>query len=183
MTTATEEGCILVGATDRGFVIRLQGRLTQESIWNMDQVIERYDAAGPPDVLVDVAHCTYMDSTMLGLLARCALVHHKAHAKWPFLVGLGEGDLARVFKRMSLDRLFENAAIDVMAHCPNVSAVCAQSKTDNNRTRADQVLLAHETLAELSPENAADFALLIEILNKEMEKDPSETPGSAAPNR
>lgn len=162
-----EEGCILTGATGSAFILRCEGRLTQKSMWNMNAATARYRAAGATgDVLVDVTLCSYMDSTMLGLLARLALVCRATHGARPFLVGLGEGELARVFKRMSLDRLFELSARPV----PVLDLQPPAAPPRPSHERARQVLLAHETLAELSPANAQAFALLLDMLRKGREE-------------
>jgi hypothetical protein len=164
-----EEGCMLVGAVGRTFVLRMEGRLTQKSIWNIASAIVRSEAQPElHDLLVDVSPCLYMDSTMLGSLARWALAFRQAHGLPPRLVGLRGGPLENIFTRMCLPRLFRvapaGAVADVAALCP-VSA----SAPPRDAERARGVLRAHETLAELSPENERAFALLIRLLRQQEE--------------
>lgn len=168
MNATTEEGCILTGTTDGAFIARFEGRLTQRSMWNMNHAVERYGAADAPSiVLVDVADCIYMDSTMLGLLARWALTCANAPHGRPILLGLGEGDLAKIFRRMSIDRLFELSDLEP----PSVAGTRSVGREGIMAASADsarQVLLAHETLAELSPANAVAFGVLLDILRKDV---------------
>ncbi len=177
MNGAAPEGCILTGTSGEAFIVRFEGHLTQRSMWNMGHVVERYrDAGAPADLLVDLARCTYMDSTMLGLLARWALAYEAAHDGKPFLVGLGDGDLYRIFRRMSLDRLFRLSDI---APPPGEGVPVDQDEQPGlpgraAGERARQGLGAHATLAELSPENADAFALLIDLLKKEIAENAGE---------
>ena len=148
----------------------------------MTHVIERCRAAGAvEDVLVDVGTCEYMDSTMLGLLARWAPAHRQLHGRYPFLVGLGVRELARIFKRMSLDRIFETRGVDATAHRTMTAVPSLPPAPPIPCDRANQVLLAHETLAELSPENAAAFELLIALLKKETRSDAPGATGAGMP--
>jgi anti-anti-sigma regulatory factor len=172
MTETTQEGCILTGTSGTAFIARFEGHLTQRSMWNMNRAVARYDDAGAPvDVLVDVAQCTYMDSTMLGLLARWAITCADTHHAMPFLVGLGDGDLSRIFRRMSLDRLFrlsDREPPQVECTPAERDKVSAGAPDLAAGERARQVLQAHETLAELSPENAEAFGVLLKLLKKEV---------------
>ena len=161
MNTITEEGCILTGSTEQAFIARFEGRLTQRSMWNMGHVVERYHELGAPmDVIVDVQYCTYMDSTMLGLLARWALDCANRHHVQPFMIGLADGELATVFRRMSLNRLFQQPSLPMPTYTPQPVTSGDPQPTE----RADQMLRAHETLAELSPENTRTFAQVIALL-------------------
>ena len=159
MNTIPEEGCILTGSTEQAFIARFEGRLTQRSMWNMGHVVERYHELGDPmDVIIDVQYCAYMDSTIL--LARWALLCADRHHVQPFMIGLEGGELATVFRRMSLNRLFQQWTPPMPTYAPQR----ATSNEPQPADRADQMLRAHETLAELSPENTREFAQVSALL-------------------
>ena len=86
----------------------------------------------------------------------CADRHHVQ----PFMIGLEGGELATVFRRMSLNRLFQQWTPPMPTYAPQR----ATSNEPQPADRADQMLRAHETLAELSPENTREFAQVIALL-------------------
>jgi anti-anti-sigma regulatory factor len=162
------EGRVLIGVEQDVFIVRFEGRLTQKSLWIIGDAAGQCRGNGAVrDLLVDVSGCEYMDSTMLGSLARWAIDFGRHRGARPFLVGLRGGALERIFERMSLTTLFRVAsAASALGPRPGLSV--AEAPERGRDERGEGVLLAHETLAELSPENAKEFAVLIEMLREEL---------------
>ncbi len=163
----SREGRVLIGAADRAVVVRLEGRLTQSSVSCIAEAATQCAAADAEDLLIDIRLCNYMDSTILGSLARWALRFQQQRGHGPFLVGLQGGDLEQTFKRMSLDKLFKTAPATVTSDTDATLGKPLAVQEHGNNDHARRILVAHETLAELSPENAKEFSLLLDLLRKE----------------
>jgi hypothetical protein len=108
-----------------------------------------------------------MDSTILGILARWAIAFEKSHAILPFLVGLEGGPLESIFKRMNLTMLF-HLSTKVESLEGKALSLLVFSKVASNKEYAENLLSAHETLAELSEENAKEFAAVIQYLKADL---------------
>ena len=150
------------------FILRIEGRLTQHLLCSFKDAIEQCRISeGVNDLLVDVSACEYMDSTMLGSLARWAIHIKDVCGKQPFLSGLSGGPLDRLFQRMSLTDLFRVVPYSVSGSEQSELSEVGAGASQSREAYAEGVLLAHETLAELSPENEKEFARLIEMLRRE----------------
>lgn len=163
-----DEGNLLIGIEGVAFIARLEGHLTQKSLWRIQAAAHQCSVnAAVRDLLVDVSACLYLDSTMLGSLARWAIAFGRDRERCAFLVGLRGGPLERMFERMNLTQLF-SVAPDSMGVPAGAWLAIAEGEDRGAGARANGVLSAHEALAELSPENAREFALLIELLRAEV---------------
>jgi anti-anti-sigma factor len=163
-----QEGYVFIGRYETTFIFKVEGRLTQKSLWNVNTAVEKcMDDQTIIDLLVDINQCSYMDSTILGILARWAISFAKAHPAPPFLVGLHGNPLESTFRRMNLNTLFHiSQDVQLIEKC-GLSQV-SFSKQSSQKEYAEQLLSAHETLAELSSDNAKEFATVIQCLKAEV---------------
>ena len=166
----TQDERVFIGKYETTFIFKVEGRLTQKSLWNANTAVQKcMEDRSISDVLIDITQCTYMDSTILGILARWAIsfanTHHETH---PFLLGLTGTPLESIFRRMNLTTLFQ-----VAEHAPgiehNMLSPLVFSERYGPQEYAAHLLSAHETLAELSPENAREFATVIQFLKNDIE--------------
>ena len=159
-----QEGCVFIGRYEATFIFKAEGRLTQKSLWNANAAVKECLAdQSITHLLVDLTHCTYMDSTILGIVARWAIAFAAAHATRPFLLGIQNNPLENTLRRMNLHTLFHiGDALVTEAQCALTKIV--QDDPNSKQAYADQVLSAHQTLAELSADNAKEFAAVIQYL-------------------
>ncbi len=164
-----QEGYAFIGRYEATFIFKAEGRLTQKSLWNANAAVQKcMEDRTISNLLVDLTHCTYMDSTILGILARWAISFAKTHSSDPFLIGLQGNLLENTFRRMNLHTLFHIS--------PNVQ-ICEQSALSklslseqySKQEYAEYVLSAHQTLAELSADNTREFAFVIQCLKAELD--------------
>jgi len=166
MTTHDES--VFIGKYESTFIFKAEGRLTQKSLWNANTAVQKcMDDPSVSSALVDITQCTYMDSTILGILARWAIMFTKTHASLPFLVGLAGNPLESIFQRMNLNMLFRLAE-QVDGFDKQMLLRLTFSETQAKQDYAAHILSAHETLAELSDENAREFATVINCLKLEL---------------
>lgn len=165
-----QEECVFIGRYETTFIFKAEGRLTQRSLWNANTAVQKcMEDQTITDVLVDITHCSYMDSTILGILARWAISVTKTHASPPFLIGLEGNPLESIFQRMNLNTLF-HISKNVKSIEKSALSQVSFSEQFSTREYAEHLLSAHETLAELSPENAKEFAAVIQCFRAELGK-------------
>lgn len=163
-----QEGYVFIGRYEATYIFRAEDRLTQKSLWNVNAAVQRcMDDQTISDLLVDITHCTYMDSTILGILARWAISFAKTHSSFPFLIGLHGNPLENTFRRMNLHTLFHISRNTQMSEKSALSKL-SLSEPYSKKEYAEYVLSAHTTLAELSSENAREFAFVIQCLKAEL---------------
>lgn len=164
-----EEGRIFIGKYETTFIFKVEGRLTQKSLWDANSAIQRcMDDQTIADLLIDITYCSYMDSTILGIIARWAISFAKIHSSLPFLIGLQGNPLESTFRRMNLNTLFR---VSQDSHVSEKIKLLQLSFSQKYSTReyAEYVLSAHQTLAELSSENTKEFAAVIQYLKSELD--------------
>ncbi len=165
-----QEECVFIGRYQSTFIFKAEGRLTQKSLWNINTAMQKcMEDDSITEALIDITHCSYMDSTILGILARWAIAFSKTHPASPFLVGLEGNPLDSIFRRMNLTSLFyvpEN--VDTI-ESSNLSQLSFSTQGSKDQY-AEHLLSAHETLAELSSDNAKEFAFVIQCLKAEVGK-------------
>jgi anti-anti-sigma regulatory factor len=165
-----QEGSVFIGRYDTTFIFKIEGRLTQKSLWNTNAAIQKcMDDQTITDLLVDITYCTYMDSTILGSLARWAISFARTHNGLPFLIGLQGNPLESTFRRMNLHTLFH---VSKDSQVSEKSALLQLSQTQQQYSKqeyAEYLLSAHQTLTELSAENAKEFASVIQCLKVELQ--------------
>lgn len=166
-----QEERVFIGQYETTFIFKAEGRLTQKSLWNTNTAIRQCtENETITSLLIDITLCSYMDSTILGILARWAISFAKTHQYPPFLVGLRGNPLESIFRRMNLTTLFhisDNLPV-VETDMLSQLSFSEQFSTDEY---AEHILSAHETLAELSPQNAKEFADVIQCLKAELKKE------------
>ena len=164
----THDECVFIGKYERTFIFKAEGRLTQKSLWNANTAVQKcMEDPAVMFALIDITQCTYMDSTILGILARWAILFTKTHTSQPILLGLEGGPLESIFRRMNLNMLFRLVE-RVDGFEKQMLSRLAFAEQQGKQEYAEQVLSAHETLAELSAENAKEFATVINCLKLEL---------------
>lgn len=163
-----QEESVFIGRYDQTFIFKAKGQLTQKSLWDTNMAVQAcMEDPSVADLLIDISDCAYMDSTILGILARWAISFARTHATQPFLIGLQGNLLENIFKRMNLTSLFY-ISTEPQHSPPATLSKVASSQQYSEQEYAKYLLAAHQTLAGLSSENAKKFATVIECLKTEM---------------
>lgn len=165
-----QEGAVFIGKYASSFIFKGEGRLTQRSLGSLNAAVKQcLDDRGMTELLVDITECQYMDSTILGVVARWAIAFAQHHAARPFLLGLPGNPLENIFERMNLATLF-HVSHETRRTTKSALSQVTVSDLVSDQEYAEYVLSAHETLAELSEENAREFADVIQCLKAELGK-------------
>ena len=118
---------------------------------------------GVKAVHLDLANCTYMDSTFLGLLVGL-------HKRVRQLGGHGltvfspSGRAREHLSSMGIDKLVQITATP--ADLPSGMDFCSAKPTESPR----DILAAHKHLMDLSPENRKRFKILAQVLEQQIQQ-------------
>ncbi len=152
---------VLVSIDGSEAQIRVVGRGSLNFGPPMRDFIQLATARGVTSALVDLSQCENLDSTFLGLLAGLA-TRLRQRGGQVCVAGANER-ITRVMTTLGLDRC--------VTFVPGAARVRGSSLADLNRVSgreaASAVLEAHETLAELDPENRERFRDVIEFVREQ----------------
>lgn len=168
---------ILVGVFDRFSWIRCVGKgsfLTSPAVKAFGE--ERI-SSGERCLVVDLGGCLGMDSTFMGTLAGMAARLSAADGGRLQVAEPGERN-RRSLEDLGLDFLLDIDPPEALwrGRVDEIRRVLepVDHATGSDRERAIQVLEAHRTLADASPDNARKFAGVIGLLENELDQKPHE---------
>lgn len=151
-------GKILYAVHEGTYVLRLLGDVRATWCASFEDLIERMRAdESMRAVVVDLHETTNIDSTMLGLLAKIAVLSRDRLADPPLLLGPND-DISRLLESMCLQKVFRVAAERVEAICECAELpVIDRPESDLCRQVAD----AHRVLMDIDERNRAVFHDLV----------------------
>ncbi len=165
---AAQEGAVFIGKYAASFIFKGEGHLTQKLLGSMNAAVKQCaDDDSITELLIDIAGCLYMDSTILGIVARWAISFAQTHSTPPFLLGLPGSPLESIFDRMNLNTLFHVSQETQFTSKEALTQVTVAEHV-TGQEYAEYLLSAHEALADLSEENAQEFAAVIQCLKAEL---------------
>ncbi len=145
--------------------IRLTGRLTFAMSRRFDAFIEETFNKPPADIIIDLRKTEYMDSTILGLLAKIARRFITHHNRKPTLLSTRE-DTNILLESMGFDAAFEirSSAESVPFYLEDIPLL---EKSD---PMPETLLEAHETLMDLDERNVDRFSTTVKTLREVVER-------------
>jgi anti-anti-sigma factor len=165
-------GCVRQARVDGVHVLRIEGEVRYTIAPIVERFLDRLFArAAVGGVLIDLTDATFLDSTMLGVVARIAGRMRALHNAKPTIV-CRPGDILTLLRSMGFDQVFDvvSAAPDsARGALPVVAA--ADGASPEARELARTVLDAHRSLAEMNPENEAAFHDVVEMMERELADD------------
>lgn len=166
------EGCVREARVDGVHVLRIEGEVRYTIAPVVERFLDRLFArAAVGSVLVDLTDATFLDSTMLGVVARIAGRMRALHNAKPTIV-CKSGDILTLLRSMGFDQVFDvvsGASSGARGALPVVAA--ADGSSPEARELARTVLDAHRTLAAMNPQNEAVFHDVVEMMERELADD------------
>lgn len=166
---------IQVGEDGAVTLVRVQGKGTHLNSHLLKQFLTQCLEVNKTVFHIDLASCTYMDSTFLGTLAGlgCKV---KERAPGPIRLLNATDRVKGMIEDLGIDHLFEMAKDAASAPALNTLPV----GEPNKGAKTQEMLAAHEKLVELSKANEAKFRDVIVILQEKVRKTGSE--GTSKPD-
>ena len=158
---------------DRTAVIRIEGRGSFKTSPPMKQFIQRVmESKSANRILVDMADCSGMDSTFMGVLAGLSY-HIKDNSGFTLkLTNLSEKN-QKLLTTLGVDRVVNYSLSSTCEEQELMAGPCDEAQTlepDSADTlnTAKTTLEAHETLVNINPENLVKFKSVIELLQNDV---------------
>lgn len=167
-----ENSGIQVSEGEGVVLVRVEGRGTHLNSHLLKQCFQLCLEEQRRSFGLDLSHCTYMDSTFLGVLAGLG-ARVKAGSRSPIQL-LNPTERARgMLENLGIDHLFEVIHSDP----PSVLFTDVKGNSLSKDAKSHEMLEAHEKLVELSQGNAERFHDVVALLRKKVGK--PETPSGA----
>lgn len=160
------EDKFLVGEVNDSIFIEIVGNATMKNSKTLEELFERIFTGDKKEIIIDFKDCNYMDSTMLGLLAKTAIKLKKTWNKQIY-----EFNSASMVKAS----LKSTGVYNLMAHLEEFEGVVQLEEVEakefsDKGEKARHILDAHKTLMTLSDENEKVFKNVVELLEKDIKK-------------
>ena len=157
-------GSILYSTKDQKYFIKLTGNLRFTSGHDFDSLLNViFKNPDVKDIMIDMSEADYLDSTILGLLAKTANFMIKKFKRKITVLSTNE-DINYLLDNIGLNEVFIivtscNYSPEQLREIPNINA--------SERESALTILDAHRQLVALNKKNQAEFKDVVELLEKE----------------
>ncbi len=160
-----ETSGILVGEQEAVIMVRVKGRGTHQNSYFLKQYLLQCLDENRHLFQIDLSHCTYMDSTFLGMLAGIGSKVKERPLPPIKLVNTTERVLGMI-QGLGIDHLFQ------MVHEEHAKAPLNELRGNeiSKETKSREMLEAHEKLVSISKTNEAKFRDVIELLRNKVGK-------------
>lgn len=150
--------------------LRLSGSLRHDTAGELETLIEQWFGSGGQSVravVIDLNRATFMDSTVIGLLANIAR-ELKSHGLPKATVFSTQHEINQLLRSLCLDQalvLVEQATTGDASAAANGIAAAGDLGT---QCSAAAILKAHEMLIELNEGNRAAFQPVVDMFRQEL---------------
>ena len=139
------EDKFLVGEFGDAIFVQFVGNATMKNSRTLEELFDKIFAGEKKEIIIDFKDCNYMDSTMLGFLAKTAIKLKKSWSK----------------------QMFEH--LEEFTGTVELAELEVKDFSDKGE-KAKHILDAHKTLMSLSEENEKVFKNVVELLEKDIKK-------------
>ncbi|ANF82450.1 anti-anti-sigma factor [Acinetobacter sp. NCu2D-2] len=147
-------------------IFKLIGEVRAQSCISLDKLLNKIEQQdGVVGAIVDLTETSFIDSTVLGILAKLGLKLKQAHQIQAVMLSTNS-DITTLANSMGLGQVFV-----ILDYCgdPNVCTRALIDEHITHRNMLSTVLDAHKTLMKLNESNQNMFEPLVKQLQKEQE--------------
>lgn len=160
------EDKFLVGEYEDKIFVQFIGNATMKNSKTIEELFDNIFAGEKKEIIIDFKDCNYMDSTMLGFLAKTAIKLKKVWNKQMF-----EFNAINMVKAS----LKSTGVYNLMEHLDEFNGVVQLTELQvkdfsDKGEKARHILDAHKTLMSLSEENEKVFKNVVDLLEKDIKK-------------
>ncbi len=158
-------GNILYATNDNKYFIKLTGNLRFTNGHDFNALLNViFNDPELKDIMIDMSEADYLDSTILGLLAKTANFMIKKFQRKATVLSVNE-DINYLLDSIGLNDVFVivdncDCSPEMLKKIPNINS----SEQENAKT----ILDAHQQLVRLNEKNKTVFKDVIELLEKEV---------------
>jgi anti-anti-sigma regulatory factor len=173
MGSETNSDFLSAAYVDHTAVIRVEGRGSFKISPPLKQFVHQVIGNDSADsILVEMSHCSSMDSTFMGVVAGIAcFIKSKPHFDFQ-LINLSDKN-RKLLVTLGVDRVVDysmTATSEQQALLNRLEGSTQSLKTDltNKLEAAKTTLEAHETLVDINPDNLVKFKSVLEYLQNDV---------------
>ena len=159
-------GHVEYASLDGTHIFKLIGEVRAQSCISLDKLLNRIEQqSNVVGAIVDLTQTTFIDSTVLGILAKLGLKLKQAHNIQAVMLSTNT-DITTLANSMGLGQVFV-----ILNYCGDPS-VCTLELMEEHVTHSNMlttVLDAHKTLMKLNENNQNMFEPLVKQLQKEQD--------------
>lgn len=165
--TEKKEDQYLYGEMEGKAFVRFIGNATMKNSKTLEDLFEKLFESNKKEIVLDFEKCNYMDSTMLGLIAKTAIKFKKSWGLAIYALNTPNIILTSL-KSTGVNKLME------FIEDTNIKVVEVKKLEtkdfDSKEEKTKHILDAHRTLMELSDENKEVFKNVVNLLEGELNK-------------
>jgi anti-anti-sigma factor len=161
------EGKILYSKSAQNYFLKLTGNLRFTIGRDFDSLLKVvFNDPETKDIMIDMSAADYLDSTILGLLAKAANFMNKKFQRKITVLSVNES-INYLLDSIGLDEVFI-----IVKNCECTPEMLQQIPNINSTERENAVMMldAHRQLVNLNEKNDAVFKDVIELFEKEIKK-------------
>lgn len=161
----------LVDPSSSPVAIKIVGRATFQNVVPLKEFLRKTMSSGSVEFVVNFDECEGMDSTVLGVLAGCALDLRKRVPKGSLVLARLSDKMLSSIKSLGLHRI---ATVDMDPAGTGVNGDYTKSLTGkklNELENARLCLEAHEKLVEADGGNQAKFRDVIDFMRERVDEE------------
>ena len=158
-------GHILFAIHHGTYVLKFKGEVRAPMCATLDNFLERmFNDAEISAILIDLTETEYIDSMVLGLIAKTAVFLQMHNQRKPIILSTNQ-DITRILESMGFDQVFIILACECHEKCLDELPEVEPSEQE----MMEKVISAHRVLMGLSEQNQATFKNLVEALELEQQ--------------
>lgn len=170
MEIIEKEDKFLAGEFEGNIFIKLIGNSTMRNSKTLEEYLNKILTGEKKDIILDFEECNYMDSTMLGLIAKIALKIKKIWLQEIIAINLDNSILMSI-KSTGIDKLLNLIEKNVINKKDSEELEELENQDfDSKEEKTQHILESHKTLVNLNEENKLIFQNVVNLLEKEIEK-------------
>lgn len=162
-------GRIEYASLDGTHIFKIIGEVRAYGCLSLDHLLNKVEQQTKiVGAVVDLTETTFIDSTVLGILAKLGLKLRQRHQIKPFMFSTNP-DITTLANSMGLNQIF-----DIVTCCNQNPKICTTVLQDEQCDQSELlkiVLDAHRTLMQLNEQNKNMFEPLVNQLQKEQNRD------------
>ncbi len=164
-----EPSKVLVGKVENSYVVKVNGKGTMEFCSDLFMYLsEKIDAEDIDEIYFELSSSTYLDSSFIGVIISI-LKKLKKKSKESEVIILNPSDKVKdILTNMGLLQIIPFLENDTLKNVTLTEEI--ERKLERDYKSIKLLLESHQNLMELSPENKRKFALVEELLKKELER-------------
>ncbi len=146
--------------------IMIEGNATMKNSKTLSDLLKQIFDGEKKNLVFEMSKCNYLDSTFLGLIAKCALEIKK---KWNSTLYIMNASnmVMNGLKQTGIDKFIERLEdenLDIEA------TEIAKSDFSERKDKTLYILEMHKTLIDLNDKNKETFKNVVDMIEKDLEK-------------